>query len=200
MFAAVEPAHIDDELELLARLKSGDESAFDRIYERYRNRLYGFLILMSGRRDVAEDLLQETWLRFAGHAASLRTDTRLGPWLFTVARNLFYSYCRNRMLDENRIHEMSCLHRGAIDAQTPLAITAAHEISRRLESALATLRPAYREVLLLVAVEGMAPAEAAAICGLKPEALRKRLSRAREMLAEILEQPKGADGNRKKQP
>lgn len=158
MFAAVEPAHIDDELELLARLKSGDESAFDRIYERYRNRLYGFLIRMSGRRDVAEDLLQETWLRLAGHAASLRTDTRLGPWLFTVARNLFYSYCRNRMLDENRIHEMSFLHRGAIDAQTPLAITAAHEISRRLESALATMRPAYREVLLLVGVEGMAPA------------------------------------------
>ena len=73
--------------------------------------------------------------------------------------------------------------------ESPFEVTATNEYARRLEHKLAQLRPEYREVLLLVAVEGMAHAQAAAVCGLKPEAFRKRLSRAREMLAEMLEAP-----------
>ena len=72
------------------------------------------------------------------------------------------------------------------DPDCPFEAVAASETEQKLEQALASLPIPYREVVLLVAVEGMAPAEAARICELKPEALRKRLSRARAMLSEKL--------------
>ncbi len=59
---------------------------------------------------------------------------------------------------------------------------------RRIEEALAALPAAYREALLLVAVEGMKPAEAAAVCGVTPEAMRQRLSRARAVVASQLDE------------
>jgi RNA polymerase sigma-70 factor (ECF subfamily) len=64
---------------------------------------------------------------------------------------------------------------------------AASETARRIEAALATLSFSCREALLLVAVEGLSPAEAAEICGVSPEAMRQRLSRGRALLAERLD-------------
>jgi hypothetical protein len=62
-----------------------------------------------------------------------------------------------------------------------------HEVYHpRLFNFLASLPRTYREVLLLVWVEGLTPAEAALVCGIRPEALRQRLSRARSLLADRL--------------
>ena len=71
---------------------------------------------------------------------------------------------------------------------SPFEQTARNELERRIEAALATLPAAFREVLLLVGVEGLRPAEAAVVCGITPEALRQRLSRARALLAQRLEE------------
>ena len=60
------------------------------------------------------------------------------------------------------------------------------EFEQRLEAALAELSPMYREVLLLVGFEGLRPVEAAAVCGITPEALRQRLSRGRTLLSQRL--------------
>ena len=67
---------------------------------------------------------------------------------------------------------------------SPFDSTVANETGERLDEALAALPAIYREALLLVAVEDMKPAEAAAVCGITPEAMRQRLSRARAMLAQ----------------
>jgi RNA polymerase sigma-70 factor (ECF subfamily) len=69
---------------------------------------------------------------------------------------------------------------------SPFELAAANELERRIERALSALAPRYREVVLLVAHEGLTPADAAAVCGTTPEALRQRLSRARAALAEKL--------------
>jgi RNA polymerase sigma-70 factor (ECF subfamily) len=134
-------------------------------------------------RDRAADLLEETWLRLVTHADRLRPDTRLGPWLFTVARNLYVSECRARVFEAS---EAALLQRAA-PGPSPFEEAAASESERRIEAALAGLPLKYREVLLLVGVEGLGPAEAAAVCGISNVALRQRLSRARAMLASRLE-------------
>jgi len=169
--------------ELVARLKQCDTAAFDELFERYRARLYGFLVRLSGRRDVAEDLLQETWIRLATRVSSLREDARLAPWLFTVARNLYCSYRRSKLLAARRILEFSRLRTAAETPVSPFEAAALDESERRIERALASLPLRCREALLLVSVEGLTPSEAAAICNLDPAALRKRLSRARAQLA-----------------
>jgi RNA polymerase sigma-70 factor (ECF subfamily) len=69
---------------------------------------------------------------------------------------------------------------------SPFELAAAGELERRVERALSSLSPQYREVLLLVGHEGLTATDAAAVCGISPEALRQRLSRARAALAERL--------------
>jgi RNA polymerase sigma factor (sigma-70 family) len=64
----------------------------------------------------------------------------------------------------------------------------ASETGRRLDDAIAALPAAHREALLLVAIEGMKPAEAAVVCGITPEAMRQRLSRARASIAQHLDE------------
>src|SRR5919108_1989140 len=91
----------ETELALVERLRRGDSSAFDDVYAAFNTRLFTFLVRLSRRRDVAEDLLEETWLRLVKHASRLRADTRLGPWLFTVARHLYVSFNRARVLEDS---------------------------------------------------------------------------------------------------
>lgn len=168
-------------------LRSGDVAAFEAVYAAFQPRLYGFLIRMTGRRDVAEELLQETFLRLARHAPRLRPDTELTAWLFTVARNLARSWRRWSWLDGARRSALESADRSN-PQHDPLAHAAASQAARRLEAALATLKPMYREAFLLVAVDGMTPAQAATVLGLRPDALRQRLARARATLAEALEE------------
>ena len=70
---------------------------------------------------------------------------------------------------------------------SPFEAAAATQLQRRIEVALATLPGRYREALLLVALEGFTPAEAAVVCAVSPEAMRQRLRRARALLAKQLE-------------
>jgi RNA polymerase sigma-70 factor (ECF subfamily) len=164
----------EEEIKLVALLKEGDPVAFDRLYEAYRPRVFGFLARLCGRRDLAEDLLQETWIRVATRAATLKEGLPLGPWIFTVARNLYLSWRRWRLLDAERVAEMMRVNVESPDATSPFEHAAASETERELEQALSALPLRYREVLLLVVVEGMSHEEAAGVMELKPEALRQR--------------------------
>jgi RNA polymerase sigma-70 factor (ECF subfamily) len=102
--------------------------------------------------------------------------------LFTVARNLYYSYCRSRAISEAAADALISLWPSGSPRPSPFEEAAARELEGRLERALARLPANHREALLLVGVDGMTPAEAAGVCGLAPEAFRQRLSRARAAL------------------
>lgn len=181
----------ESELELVAQLRTGDAAAFDRVYGEFNARLFSFLARLSRSRDVAEDLLEETWLRFVDRAPKLRPDTTLGPFLFTVARNLYVSYCRSRLLEDSQTVDMIGLWSLGTPRPSPFESTVANETGRRIEVALSELPARYREALLLVAIEGMRPAEAAMVCGITPEAMRQRLSRARAAIARRLDERDG---------
>lgn len=176
-----------EERDLVAGLRAGDVLAFDRVYAAFQPRVFGFLLRLAGRRDTAEDLAQETWLKLAKAAPTLRPDTTLAPLLFTIARNAFLSHRRWAMLDLSRVVTFGLETVAAATAATEPGPDAAHENAQavaRLERALADLPVASREVLLLVGVEGLDQEEVARILGVKYDALRQRLSRARAQLAE----------------
>jgi RNA polymerase sigma-70 factor (ECF subfamily) len=176
----------DDELMLVARLRAGDTGAFDEVYDAYRPTVFAFLLRMTRSRTLAEDLLDETWLRLVRHAPRLLPDTRMGPWLFTVARNLYWTYRRDSLVEEISIPDLLSLWPSPSAWPSPFDLAAAGELERRVERALSTLSPQYREVLLLVGHEGLSPTDAAVVCGISAEALRQRLSRARAALAQKL--------------
>lgn len=177
-----------DEQSLVDGLRRGDASAFDRVYSAYNPRIFAFLLRLSGRRDTAEDLAQETWMKLAKAAPGLREDTTLAALLFTIARNAYLSHRRWAMLDLSRIVVVGLETVAA--AATDATPDEAHERARAialLEQALAELPVASREVLLLVGVEGLEQEEVARILGVSYDALRKRLSRARTELADKME-------------
>lgn len=177
----------ETEFALLQRVARGDAAAFDTVYDLHRARLYSFLVRLSRRRDLAEDLLEETWLRLVENAGKVRPGTPLGPWLFTVARNLYYSYCRSRMVEDESSAGLMGLWPQASRGRTPFEEAAEEELEARLERALAALPPRYREVLQLSLIEELKPAEIAQVCGVPSATTRQRLLRARALLARELD-------------
>jgi RNA polymerase sigma-70 factor (ECF subfamily) len=181
-YCGVEP---ETERALLQRLQLGDAAAFDAIYEHFRPRVFAFVFRMCGRRALAEDLSQEVWLRLARHAKCLRPDTRLRPWLFTVARNLLVSQLRGSARDAVGLDAIVLA--AGLAVATPEHLVAAQHTYVRLERAIASLSTDLREALLLVSVEQLAPTEAAEVVGVRPETLRQRLFRARAQVGDALE-------------
>lgn len=186
----------ETERELVDRLRNGDASAFDAIYAEYRARLYAYLLRMSRHPEVAEDLLEETWLRLISRPPVPDDGLKLAPWLFTVARNQFLSWSRWRALDAERIGELARITLRAPPAADPLQELARSEQERALEEAMGRLPAGAREALLLVGVEGMTPSGAAAVCGITPVAMRARLMRARRLLERELERPPARSAER----
>jgi RNA polymerase sigma-70 factor (ECF subfamily) len=165
----------------LLLLRQGDSRGFDWAYARYAERLFGFLLRLSGSRAVAEDLFQHTFMRLAQVGGRLRADSDLRAWLFSVARNAFHSHARSRAVQARS--ESALLPELTGQMASPDAGLAVTE----LERALAGLRASDRELLLLFAVEGLSHVEVARVLDLDSVTVRKRVSRARARLAEALD-------------
>lgn len=177
-----------DEKQLVDALRRGDREAFDAVYDRYRPRVFAFLGRLCGDRALAEDLLQETFVRLARRSRDLAPETHLRPWLFTVARNLYVDHRRWALLDFDRLRNLALWpSRAQHSLATPFDLANATQAERRIEAALLGLPTKYREAVLLIAVEGLTPTEAAGVLGTTPEALRQRLSRGRALLRDRLE-------------
>ncbi len=169
-------------------LRRGDEAAFRAAYAKYADRIHGFLLRLSRRREIAEELAQETWLKLATTATRLDEDSDLAAWLYTVARNRWVSHRRWSLLDLSRFV-------AADDAlSAAMADSASGEDARldarrdlvAVEAALGRLAAAHREVLVLVAIEQVDSETAARVLGINALALRQRLSRARAELSRRL--------------
>lgn len=175
-------SRVEDAL-LVARLQSGDETAFLVLYRRHQGPVYRFAWRLSGSRAVAEDVTQETFLAlihgmggFDAAAGSLR------GYLFGTARNLVFRHFgtarRDAPLDEAQAEP-------ATD-QDPLAGLAQAERVEQVRQALQALPLHYREVVVFCEMEEMSYAEAAEVMGCSVGTVRSRLSRGRALLLEKL--------------
>ena len=177
-------AHREGDESLVERLRAGDATALEELYDVYRKPIFGFLARLARDRHTAEDLFQNTWLKVSRGAVHLREDTELEAWLFTVARNEYRSYRRWQVIDVSRVF-LFYRERAAPWPEPATAADSSVELAA-LERALRTLGASDREVLLLVCVQGMAPPKAAAVLGVSHAALRQRLGRARTRLKEAI--------------
>ena len=166
---------------LLVRRKPG---AFEEVYRRYATRIWRFLERLVGVKALAEDLFQETWMAAARNAHRLRPDTQLLAWLYTIARNKHRNALRWAAFERRRNHDLQTEPSAAVNGLEQQA-EARHEAAR-VASAFARLPEAHREVLLLCLVEGLSAQEASRILAIREDAVRKRLSRARAVLLELL--------------
>jgi len=79
-------------------LRSQDPELLDRLIELYQHRLLRYLLFLTGKREVAEDLFQETWMRVLLRGSQYNGKARFDTWLFTIARNLVIDLSRKRTM------------------------------------------------------------------------------------------------------
>lgn len=173
---------------LVQRLRAGDEAALEEAFALHRKKLYGFLLRLSGRRDVAEDLLQDTFVKLARNATGLREDTELSAWLFTVARNAYRSHRRWAVLDVSRVFAFAANARD-LATENPEVDSDTKRSLVRIEKEVAKLPLPQREVLLLVTIEGLDTKAVATMLSLTEDNVRQRLHRARATLKSALGDP-----------
>ena len=162
-----------------------DEDAFQAIYDATARPLWAYLLRVSGRRDVADDLVQETYCRFLARRnnelAMNEAETR--SYLFRIATNL--------LRDRWRRGETSL--DGAADEDLMMEIADAEEDPAAkidVQRMMRTLKPRARQLLWLAYVEGMSHAEIAEVTGLSALSIRLLLFRARRHAATLLKSTK----------
>lgn len=184
---------VDDERtdqDLLAAAPD-DPEAFAELYRRHVDRLMAFAAVRLGRPEEVADLVAHTWLIALERAG--RYDPARGEplhWLYGIASNLLANQQRRRVrealatarLDARALLDDADIER--LEARIQAASTAT-----AVQGALRELPARHREVLLLVAVEGLTPATGAPVLGISPLAFRVRLSRARRALDAALAHP-----------
>src|SRR6195256_7093248 len=142
--------------------------------------LRAFAISLCGNVDRADDLVQETLLRAMANIDSFQPGTNMSGWLFTILRNLFRSEYRKRRREVEDI-----------DGSYAQSLKSQPEQHSRVEFeefrvALAKLRPAEREALILIGASGLSYEEAATICECAVGTIKSRVNRARTRLSKLL--------------
>ncbi|MEK7338116.1 MAG: RNA polymerase sigma factor [candidate division NC10 bacterium] len=183
--------------ELMRAVQAGDEAAFPLLYRRYERRLLAFLVPYVGDLALAEDLLQETFLRVFRQRASYEPRGAFRTWLFAIARNLALDQLRRRRsLREATppLGEGSPVGEGPErlpdPAPDPLGVLAGREAATALRAALLELPEEDRAVILLSRLEGLRYREIAEILGSTEGAVKVRSHRSLLALRKRLQREK----------
>ncbi len=174
---------INDEL-LVGQFNRGDESAFDRIVERYAADVAALANRLLGWPGDVEDITQEVFLSAFLGLKRFRCDCKLKTWLFTITINKCRSYRYKRKLQ--RVQTIGIEMRPTL-AETDSSLMDEDQFIR-VRYALARLPAKYREPLVLRYLQELPTMEIARILGVSRNVLNVRLSRAREFLRQDLTQ------------
>src|SRR3954470_22981292 len=148
--------------ELAARLKRREPQAMADVYDRYGRLAYSLIVRIVRDSAVAEDLVQETFLRVWNRAQAFDSERgALGPWLLAVARNRAIDYIRSldgRMA--RNAYELVEMENPALFADLEKQVVNSDQ-ARRIQAALAKLNPTQRNVIELAYFEGLSQSEMA---------------------------------------
>jgi len=184
---------MESEASAIARgLRRHDPDLLDRLIEQYQHRLLRYLVHLSGNRELAEDLFQETWIRVLERGHQYDGRHQFSTWLYSVARNLTLDYLRKKspisldrlMEDDERTPVEPADHRPAA-----WELVRQREQAERINAALVSIPVEYRETVVLRFQEGMSLDEIATVTGAKLGTVKSRLYRGLNLLMPKLEGP-----------
>lgn len=125
----------------------GDPRGFSGLYDLYKNRVFGFLIRMTGDREIAEDLLQDTFLAAMRNAAQFDRERNFLSWIFGIAHKRTIDYFRHvKVENEHQADAERSLGKGP---DTPDVNFSNLHLKALINDAIKTLDPMQREVFLL---------------------------------------------------
>jgi len=183
--AGAAPAAVDrEEAFLLARARSGDLLAFEEIVKRYQRRVYGTAFRIVRRHDVADDVVQEAFLRAHQSLVRFDLDRPFGPWICRIAANLAVNHVRSPRAREEGLPEGHA--ETPLPGGSPLTGVLDAEARAELARAMESLSADQRAVFVLRVFEELSYKEIAEALEISIGTVMSRLSRARERLREAL--------------
>lgn len=168
--------------------------SFDEVYRDLREQILSVALRMTGQRDDAEDVLQETFLLVHHHLPKFRGDSEVSTWVYRIATRLALAHNKRRQT-RNRVTTAA---EHAVDVaapDSPDAVQSTEEVER-IRKAMRSLSPSHNMVLSLMAVDGLSPAQVAEIIGVPEGTVWSRACHARRKLREKLEYPNGPEQTR----
>jgi len=185
---------LESEASAIARgLRRRDPDLLDRLIEQYQHRLLRYLTYLSGNRELAEDLFQETWIRVLERGHQYDGKHEFSTWLYAVARNLTIDYLRKKSavsldgLMEGTNDDEPRTRLDPPDTRPPAwEVVQQHEQAERINAALIGIPAEYRETVVLRFQEGLALEEIAIVTGAKLGTVKSRLYRGLNLLMEQL--------------
>jgi RNA polymerase sigma-70 factor, ECF subfamily len=167
----------------MERYAMGDDAAFEEVYDALAPRLLAYFRRHTCRLDRAEDLLQQTFLQIHRGRASFLPGAEVTAWAFAIGRRLAIDVSRK---DRRQVPVASAeeVERAPPSSREPLPdeLVRARQLASQVERELARLPDAQRLAFELVKQDGLSIAEAAAVLGCTPTAVKLRAHRAYEAL------------------
>ena len=171
-------------LKLLAGGAADRDRGLRELFERTRGPLYALALRMTGRADLADDAVQETFVDLIRSHGTFRGDARLTTWLFRIAvraATRVAGRARSSSLDPDELQE------AASDAADPAEKREQRESAQRILRAIRSLPAPQRAVLALGALQELPLTEVAVVLGVPEGTVHSRLHHARKRLREALE-------------
>ncbi len=195
------------DLDLVRRIKRGDDQAFRDMVDRYNARVYSLSYGVLRNPEDAEEATQDTFLTLYRKIGTFDESKKFFSWFYRVALNSAYTRARRRRSAGSTVSLEDYRPRfiggdgEAASAEFTAWVdgtedeTIARDLARRAESFIAELPPTYRDAIWLVDVEEMKPADVAETLKISLPALKSRLHRARlhvrQRLTEVATAPTG---------
>ena len=193
----------DPDIRLMLRVRADDREAFSELVGRYQHRLVGVMHHLVGRRDEAEDLAQEVFLRVFRNRHKYTPQAKFATWLFTIANNLALNAIRDRKRRPTVPFEAGdpaasgplLAHDYGVNRDPPPPHKVHQdELAAVVRRALDDLNERQRMAVVLNKFEDMNYAEIAEVMELTTKAVKSLLSRARAKLRESLQAYIDVDG------
>jgi RNA polymerase sigma-70 factor, ECF subfamily len=182
---------MESEASAIARgLRRRDPDLLDRLIEQYQHRLLRYLVYLSGNRELAEDLFQETWIRVLERGHQYDGHHEFSTWLYAVARNLTIDYFRKKSplsLDGLMENEDHAPPEPADPRPSAWELVAQRQQAERIGAALVGIPAEYREAIVLRFQDGLTLEEIATVTGAPMGTVKSRLYRGLNMLMGRLE-------------
>ena len=167
----------------------------EAVFEKYRERIYRYILRLVRDPSDADDLLQETFLTVHRRLPSLREQAALSAWLYRIATNLSYDHLRRttrlrtRKVEGRAGEEETGAVRSAEPGEPGLDTAFERaDMSTCVQEFVADLSDDYRTVIMLHDLQGLTNAEIAGILGCSLDTVKIRLHRARQKLKAALNQ------------
>jgi RNA polymerase sigma-70 factor (ECF subfamily) len=177
---------------LVVRMRQGDVDGLSELYEKYKTRIYRTALAITRDRGVAEDILQECFLRLFTHADKIQTDVPVGPWLYRVAVNLSYTWVQKHRRRASL--EVVLNHLKAPLYLLPERLVERREVQEMVRRAVESLPLGHRVVVVLFYLEGLSLREIADVLQIPEGTVKSRLHYARKSLKKLLAERRSAFG------